>query len=75
MSKNGKTVKAAVMENTEYLPVYVTINASNNPALVGYAIQQAMKEAYEYKQLLYITVNSGQPPVPPVCPPGMNCNG
>lgn len=64
--KKGKTAKPT----SEYLPVYLTVNASNNPALIGYAISKAMEEAHEYKQLLYVTVNSGNPPVPPICPPG-----
>lgn len=54
-------------------PVYLTINATNNPALVGYAIKTAMEEAAEYKQSLYLTVNAGNPPNPPQCPPGMIC--
>lgn len=68
MSKQEKTVK-----QDEYSPVYVTINASNNPILVGYAIKTAMDEAREYNQLLYLTVNSGNPPNPPICPPGFEC--
>lgn len=66
--------KPEATEGTEYHPVYMTLNASNNPALVGYAIEKAFKEASEYKILLYLTVNSGNPPTPPICPPGMNCN-
>ena len=71
--ENEATVAPVVTGSSDYLPVYLTINASNNPALVGYAVQTAMKEAYEYKQLLYLTINSGNPPNPPLCPPGFSC--
>lgn len=65
--KKGKTATA---KKDDYSPVYITLNASNNPALVGYMVKKVMEEAAEYKVLAYLTVNSGNPPVPPQCPPG-----
>lgn len=73
MSKKEKTGQVERKEATEYSPVYLTVNASNNPALVGYTIEKSFAEAAEYKLLLYLTINSGNPP-PPICPPGFDCN-
>lgn len=71
MSKKGKTGKAKTdSHKSDYSPVYITLNASNNPALVGYVIKKTMEEASEYKVLSYLTINSGNPPKPPNCPPG-----
>lgn len=77
--KRGKTakVKAAAVGNTEYgTPIYATINASNNTPLVISAVGKIIEEAYEYKSVLYLVVNSGSPGQPPKCPPGFpNCIG
>lgn len=67
-TKKGATAKA-VQEDTTSYPVYITINASNNAALVNEVIETAIEEAAEYGSVLYVTVNSGQPKPPP-CPPG-----
>lgn len=68
--KKGKTAKVTKV----YPPVYLTINASNNGALINDVIETAIEEAAEYGSVLYVTVNSGSPKPPP-CPPGQNCNG
>lgn len=57
-------------------PIYMTINASNNYYLAAGLVAKAVEEAAEYKSVLYLTVNSGNPPFPPVCPPGdPKCQG
>jgi len=48
----------------------MTVNASNNYYLAAGLVEKAIEEAAEYKSVLYLTVNSGNPPFPPVCPPG-----
>ena len=73
MKKKGKTAKkkAVVKEATDYgAPIYMTVNASNNYYLAAGLVEKAIEEAAEYKSVLYLTVNSGNPPFPPVCPPG-----
>lgn len=73
--KKEATVKKATKKKVaNYPPVYLTINASNNAALVNEVIETAIEEANEYGSVLYVTVNSGQP-LPPPCPPGKNCHG
>ena len=73
MEKKEKTDEVEVTESSDYSPVYITLNASNNPALVGYVLHKTMQEAGEYKVLAYLTINAGNPPNPPICPPGMAC--
>lgn len=77
MKKKGKTGKAVVEDTTDYgSPIYMTVNASNNYYLAAGLVAKAIEEAAEYKSVLYLTVNSGNPPFPPVCPPGdPKCQG
>ena len=77
MKKNAKTgkKKAVRKATTEYgSPIYATINASYNKELVLEASAKIIEEAYEYKSVLYLVINSGVPKPPP-CLPGQNCNG
>lgn len=62
--KKGKTEKVTKV----YPPVYLTINASNNGALINEVIETAIEEAAEYGSVLYVTVNSGSPSQPPPPP-------
>jgi len=73
MAKKEKT-ESQETENPSYSPVYITLNATNNPYLVGYTIEKAFEEASEYNSPVYLTINSGNPPNPPICPPGMVCD-
>lgn len=79
MKKKGKTgkAKAAQEATTDYgSPIYMTVNASNNYYLAAGLVAKAIEEAAEYKSVLYLVVNSGNPPFPPVCPPGdPRCQG
>lgn len=52
------------------VPIYLTINASNNKDVIMDVIGKAIEEAVEYNCPLYITVNAGSPTQPPPKPPG-----
>lgn len=70
MNSQDQTVNT----NTNYSPVYVTLNASNNPYLVAMVLEKTIEEASEYPGVItYLTINSGNPPQPPICPPGQHC--
>lgn len=72
--KKGKTGKRkAAHKDTGSYPIYAVIQASNNKKQVDEAIKTLVHEAQEYKSILYLTIQSGNPP-PPKCPPGQTCN-
>lgn len=50
------------------VPIYLTINASEITEPLDKVVKQAIEEANEYGSTLYLTINSGKPPVPPPPP-------
>jgi hypothetical protein len=61
------------MANHEYgVPIYMTVNASDVNVDVNKMIKVAIEHANEINSTLYLTVNSGKPPDPPIIPPGGN---
>lgn len=50
-------------------PIYLTINTSNINRDTTEYTHEVMEYANEQKSTLYLTVNSGQPPQNPPCPP------
>lgn len=67
-TKKEATAKAGQEATTNYPPIYLTINASNNAELVNEVLETAIEEAAEYGSVLYVTVNSGSPSQPPPPP-------
>lgn len=67
-----KTAKKKVVQRVagEYgMPVYLTINTSRIDRNTTEYTEQVIGFCKEYKNYLYLTVNSGGPNNPPVCPP------
>lgn len=69
MSKKEKTASTKEETASEYIPIYLTINASGNQDVIDKTIAKAIEEANEYDCPLYINVNSGTPYPPPPPPP------
>lgn len=68
--KKGKTANTQQEESGEFgYPVYLTINTSRIDRNTTLYTEEVMEYANEQKSVLYLTVNSGQPPFPPPCPP------
>lgn len=51
------------------VPIYLVINASEMTDPLEQVVKKAIKEANEYNSTLYLTINSGKPPIGPP-PPG-----
>lgn len=73
MKKRGKTVNTnqEQEESGEFgYPIYLTINTSRITRDTTEYTAEVMEYANAQKSVLYLTVNSGQPPQNPPCPPG-----
>jgi hypothetical protein len=52
-------------------PIYMTINASDITPEINNLVQTSIDHAKEHNSTLYVVINSGKPPDPPL-PPGGN---